>query len=86
MWIFPAEARSRIAAATPGLVAGFLPLEEGVARAVADERYPLTLIPYRVLTLASGNTALMPWLLEHLGLQTGDAWETWAEINAETGR
>jgi anaerobic selenocysteine-containing dehydrogenase len=86
VWIFPAAARTRIAAATPGLVAGFLPIEEREARPSADERYPLTLIPYRVLTLASGNTALMPWLLEHLGLQTGDAWETWAEINPETGR
>jgi anaerobic selenocysteine-containing dehydrogenase len=86
VWIFPAAARIRIAAAAPGLVAGFLPIEEEETRSAADERYPLTLIPYRVLTLASGNTALMPWLLEHLGLQNGAAWETWAEINPETGR
>jgi anaerobic selenocysteine-containing dehydrogenase len=28
----------------------------------------------------------MPWLLEHLGVLTGDAWETWAEVNPETAR
>jgi len=37
------------------------------------------------MTLASGATTLMPWLLENLGVLTGDAWETWAEINPETG-
>ena len=28
----------------------------------------------------------MPWLLENLGVLTGSAWETWAEINPETAR
>jgi anaerobic selenocysteine-containing dehydrogenase len=28
----------------------------------------------------------MPWLLEHLGVLTGHAWETWVEINPETAR
>jgi anaerobic selenocysteine-containing dehydrogenase len=38
------------------------------------------------MTLASGGTALTPYLLETLGVLTGDAWETWAEVNPETGR
>jgi anaerobic selenocysteine-containing dehydrogenase len=28
----------------------------------------------------------MPWLLEHVGVLSGDAWETWAEIHPRTGR
>jgi len=84
--VFPSEARTRIAASVPGLVAGFLPLEE---RTPSDEKagdLSLHLVPYRVMTLASGGTALMPWLLENLGVLTADAWETWAEINPETAR
>ncbi len=86
--IFSSEAREAIGRSTPGLAAGFLPLvasAEPMQEAFAGS-YPLRLIPYRVLTLASGGTALMPWLLENLGVLTGDAWETWAEINPETGR
>jgi anaerobic selenocysteine-containing dehydrogenase len=48
--------------------------------------FPLKLVPFRVLTLASGGTSLMPWLLEHLGVLTDHAWEAWAEINPETAR
>jgi len=54
--------------------------------AAEDSHYPLLLVPYRVMTLSSGATPLMPWLLENLGVLTGDAWEAWAEINPETGR
>jgi len=39
-----------------------------------------------VMTLSSGGTVLMPWLLEHLGVLTGNAWETWVEVNPETAR
>jgi anaerobic selenocysteine-containing dehydrogenase len=84
--VFSTEARRRIAASHPHLEEGFLPLERGAERETHDESYPLLLIPYRVMTLASGGTALMPWLLENLGVLTGNAWETWAEINPETGR
>ena len=87
VWIFPPEARERIRATQPGLVAQFLPLREDAdAAEPAGETHPLRLVPYRVMTLASGGTPLMPWLLENLGVLTGDAWETWAEINPETGR
>jgi len=51
-----------------------------------DEAYPLRLHPYRVMTLASGSTALMPWLLEKIGPLTGTAWGVWIEINPHTAR
>ena len=84
--VFSLEARRLIAASNPSLEEGFLPLDKTQESQSHDESYPLLLMPYRVMTLASGSTALMPWLLEHLGILTGDAWETWAEINPETGR
>jgi anaerobic selenocysteine-containing dehydrogenase len=84
--LFPAEARKRLASTVPGLEEGFLPLEKAQGTAAPETAYPLRLIPYRVMTLASGGTTLMPWLLETLGVLTGDAWETWAEVNPETGR
>jgi anaerobic selenocysteine-containing dehydrogenase len=84
--IFPLEARERVRESQPGLVAEFLPLLEDPAAAEASEPHLLRLVPYRVMTLASGGTPLMPWLLENLGVLTADAWETWVEINPETGR
>lgn len=51
-----------------------------------DEAYPLLLNPYRVMTLSSGSTALMPWLLENIGPLTGSAWQAWIEINPHTAR
>jgi len=91
--LFPEQARRRIAGGVPGLVGGFLPLGlAGAARGGAADKseteieYPLRLVPYRVMTLASGSTSLMPWLLEKLGPLTSSAWETWVEINPDTGR
>ncbi len=84
--MFPSEARKRLASTVPNLEEGFLPLEKASATAGTETLYPLRLVPYRVMTLASGGTALMPWLLETLGVLTGDAWETWAEVNPATGR
>jgi anaerobic selenocysteine-containing dehydrogenase len=87
VWIFPAEARQRLRNSPEPLVEGFLPISvEAAAGDAAQERFPLRLVPFRVLTLASGGTALTPWLLEHLGVLTGHAWETWVEINPETAR
>jgi len=82
--LFPGEARERLASAVPGLEEGFLPTTK--AEAAEAETDSLLLIPFRVMTLASGGTALTPYLLETLGVLTGDAWETWAEVNPETGR
>ncbi len=84
--VFSLQARRRVASTVPDLEEGFLPLEKTPEPAEPAGDYPLRLIPYRVMTLASGGTALLPWLLEDLGVLTGDAWETWAEINPGTGR
>ena len=87
VWIFPAEARERLRNSPEPLVEGFLPISvENPPGGVPPERFPLRLVPFRVLTLASGGTALTPWLLEHLGVLTGHAWETWAEINPKTAQ
>jgi anaerobic selenocysteine-containing dehydrogenase len=87
VWIFPAEARRRLAGAGERPAGDFVPFGDE-ARSDDDTAatYPLRLVPYRVLTLASGNTPLMPWLVENLGLLTGSAWETWAEVHPQTGR
>jgi anaerobic selenocysteine-containing dehydrogenase len=85
VWVFPAEARRRLAASGGQLAEGFLPLDTRVSEASAStESYPLQLVPFRVLTLASGGTPLMPWLLEHLGMLDDHGWEAWVEINPET--
>jgi len=83
--IFSGVARERIGGDT-GLAEGFLPVEAEDPSGEAGADYPLRLMPYRVMTLASGGTALMPWLLENLGVMHGEAWGMWAEINPETGR
>lgn len=59
-------------------------IESSRQRGGEVSEYPLQMIPFRVMTMASGGTALMPWLLENLGLLTGDAWRTWVEINPGT--
>ena len=86
--LFPEPIRRRIAGGAPGLVGGFLPL--GLAGSAEESgiesEYPLRLVPYRVMTLASGTTSLTPWLLENLGPLTSSAWRTWIEINPDTGR
>jgi anaerobic selenocysteine-containing dehydrogenase len=87
VWIFPDEARRRLRDSRPGLAEGFLPIEAAAPPGDgAENGFPLRLMPFRVLTLASGGTALMPWLLEHLGVTVGHAWEPWAEINPGTAR
>jgi len=87
VWIFPAEARRRLAESAEPLAEGFLPVRPGqVQDDSRDALYPLRMLPYRVQTLASGGTALMPWLLENLGVLTDNSWEAWVEINPETAR
>ncbi len=88
VWIFPVEARGRLQRSGRHLAEGFLPIdpEPSAPSTAAVRTFPLRLIPFRVLTLASGGTSLMPWLLEHLGVLSGQAWETWAELNPETAR
>lgn len=76
--LISADARRRVGLSAAEISAGALVAD--AAEEPAGSGYPLALVPYRVMTLASGQTALMPWLLESLGLLTGRAWETWVEI------
>ena len=84
--LFSGPARKRILSIRSRLAEGFLPIETDSGAGEKENGFPLRLVPYRVMTLSSGGTALMPWLLENLGVMTGDAWECWAEINPVTGR
>ena len=87
VWLFPAEARQRLQKSARPLAEGFLPIDPAPASpAETPGEFPLLLVPFRVMTLSSGGTALMPWLLEHLGVLAGSSWETWAEIAPETAR
>jgi len=83
VWVFPPEARKMLGG--DGGEDDILPSTTApTGRSHGDDPFPLTLIPYRVMTLASGSTALMPWLLEHLGVLSGSSWEAWVEVNPET--
>ena len=89
--LFPDEARRRISKALPGLAEGFLPVRVEDVGGESDDPASepvgtLRLMPYRVMTLASGTTPLMPWLLENLGSPAGMAWATWVEVHPETAR
>ncbi len=87
VWIFPAEARRRLQRSGEPLAEGFLPITaDAKATSTTEGGFPLRLMPFRVLTLASGGTSLTPWVLENLGILTGHAWEVWAELNPETAR
>jgi len=87
VWIFPADARRRLQDTSGGLAEGFLPISaEPPVGPAAGPSAAVRLVPFRVMTLASGGTALMPWLLEHLGVVTDAAWETWVEVNPATAR
>lgn len=87
VWIFPADARARLKKSEARLAEGFLPVEDASApRGSSEEAFPLQLVPFRVMTLASGSTPLMPWLLEHLNVMNDGAWETWVEIGPQTAK
>lgn len=88
IWIFPQAARNRLRESGGDLAEGFLPTKEIVQESEPSGpgEPPLRLMPYRVMTLASGGTALMPWLLENLGMLTGESWRTWVELHPETAR
>ena len=84
--LFPPEARRRMDEALPGLAMGLLAASEaGAAQDDVPDDGSLLLHPYRVMTMTSGGTPLMPWLLERIGVLTGEGWEAWVEINPRSG-
>ena len=50
----------------------------------AEDKYPLHLIPYHLVTLFEGEGANRPLLLEMVGYPHLIRWNSWAEINPET--
>jgi anaerobic selenocysteine-containing dehydrogenase len=49
-----------------------------------DERFPLHLNCYKTMTHAEGRGGNQPWLQESYGVQLGEFWGPWVEINPET--
>lgn len=80
--LFPEEGRHLFSGALPGLLEG----PASGARSDQGGSRSVRLMPYRVMTLASGTTPLMPWLLENIGPLSGAAWGSWVEIHPETAR
>lgn len=80
------EVRRRLASG-PGAPAWLVrPGRAAPNREPRSDAYPLRLIPYRMMTLSSGTTALTPWLLEREEPLVGASWEVWVEVHPETAR
>jgi anaerobic selenocysteine-containing dehydrogenase len=52
--------------------------------AMADDEFPLRLMPYRVSTLASGTLAFERWLVEQPGLFPEVLWAPWVDVAPAT--
>jgi anaerobic selenocysteine-containing dehydrogenase len=56
-------------------------------RSVGDEgEYPFHLINYKLMTMAEGRGANQPYLQEIIGPHLYERWESWVEMNPETGQ
>jgi anaerobic selenocysteine-containing dehydrogenase len=56
-------------------------------RSTGDEReYPFQLINYKLMTMAEGRGANQPYLQEIIGPHLYERWESWVEINPQTGQ
>jgi len=82
--LWSVDARRAIGLSDAEIKSGSQPLR--LAPTSDEAGYTLRLIPYRVMTFSSGGTTLTPWLMENLGLMTGNAWETWIELNPSTAQ
>jgi anaerobic selenocysteine-containing dehydrogenase len=51
---------------------------------IAEDQFPLRLMPYRVSTLASGTLAFERWLVEQPGLFPEVHWAPWVEVAPAT--
>jgi len=64
----------------------YLPHYEPI-RYVGDEKeFPLILNTYKLMTHAEGRGANSPWMQEILGPHVGMRWDSWVEINPDTGK
>lgn len=64
----------------------FLPHYEPPFSQVRSEDFPLLLTVSQLLTNRDGKGASQPSMLEMVGIQVGHYWESWVEINPQTGR
>jgi anaerobic selenocysteine-containing dehydrogenase len=67
-------------------VAAFMPHHEPPRFAGDAKRYPLHLHTYKTMMHAEGRGANQPWLQESFGVQLGECWRPWAEMNPQTAR
>jgi len=64
----------------------FLPHFEKPRMTGDEKEYPFHLIPYVPMTAAEGRGANQPFLQEIYGPALKEKWDSWIEINPETGR
>lgn len=62
----------------------FMPHSESLSAGAEDESFPLFLNSYKTMMRAEGRGANQPWLQESYGVQLGEFWGPWVEINPET--
>jgi anaerobic selenocysteine-containing dehydrogenase len=63
-----------------------LPIYERPLYAGDGEKYPLHLVPYRVICDAGCRAPNAPLLWEMYGLHIKEMWQSWAELHPETAR
>lgn len=91
------EARARAQGRTPAEFLGalglsvrddraFLPHSEPPRLAGDEPSFPLTLVPFRLLTLGDGSQANLPFLQERLAPHANVQWGSWVEVNPETAK
>lgn len=66
--------------------AAFMPHYEPARHGGDPARFPLHLHSYKTMTHAEGRGGNQPWLQDSFGLQLGETWGPWAEINPETAK
>jgi anaerobic selenocysteine-containing dehydrogenase len=64
----------------------FLPHFEKPRSVGAAGEYPFHLINYKLMTMAEGRGANQPYLQEIIGPHLYERWESWVEMNPETGQ
>ena len=63
----------------------FLPHYEPIKSTVKENDYPFFLNPFNLAVMNAESSANLPWLQEMAGTHINVKWNSWAEINPETG-